>query len=458
MSLRWGLSPAVWRLAVAGGLVGGVAYTLSPLTVWFTIAIVLLVRWSLRDLTGSERRWVIALLLAAIALRVAALAALFGSTDHSQVPFGVFFGDEEYYLRRSIWMRNLALGLPLHTADIIYMFEETGLTIHLNVLAVVQMLVGISPYGVHLLGMVFYLTGCLLLYRTVRGALGSMPAFIGLLLLLYLPSLFAWSVSALKEPLFVFVSGASVALAALAVRGPGMLRRSAGVAGVVAAGFALESIRAGALAMTAASLVVGLAMALLALHPRWLVAAIVVVPIAAGAALSRPIVQAKVYTGVVAAAGQHWGHVATPGYVYKLMDDRFYPEKSEISDMRFAEMARYVVRALTRYVTAPEPWSAPSRAALSFVPEQVVWYVLAAFVPVGFLFAFHRDPLIAGLLCGNALVAVVAVALVSGNVGTLVRHRGLAMPYLIWISAVGICECAARFGVRGANSVAPTHH
>jgi hypothetical protein len=340
----------------------------------------------------------------------------------------------------------------------IYMFEETGLTSHLNVLAVVQMLVGISPYGVHLLGMAFYLSGCVLLYRTVRGGFGSMPAFVGLLLLLYLPSLFAWSVSALKEPLFVLFSALSVALAALAVRGPGVLRRCAGVAGVVAAAFALESIRAGALAMTAASLVIGAAMALLALHPRWLVAAIAVVPIAAGAALSRPVVQAKVYTGIVAAAGQHWGHVATPGYVYKLMDDRFYPEKSEISDMHFTEMARYVVRALTRYVTAPEPWSAPSRAALSFVPEQVVWYVLAAFVPIGLLFAFHRDALIAGLLCGNALVAAVTVALVSGNVGTLVRHRGLAMPYLVWIGAVGMCECAARLGARGAKSSAAFTH
>jgi hypothetical protein len=446
-----GMTSAAWRLAIAAGVVAGVVYALSPLTVWFAVAVVLLVRWALTDLTGSERRWVVALLLTAITLRVAALAALFASTDHSQVPFGIFFGDEEYYLRRSIWMRNLALGLPLHTADMIYMFEETGLTSHLNVLAIVQMLVGVSPYGVHLLGIAFYLTGCVLLYRTVRAGLGQVPAFIGLLLLLYLPSLFAWSVSALKEPLFVLVSAASIALAVLAVRGPGMARRCAGVAGVVAAAYALESIRAGALAMTAASVIGGLAMALLALNPRWLVVTIAVVPIAAGLALSRPAVQGKVYAGLVAAAGQHWGHVATPGYVYKLMDDRFYPEKSDISDMRFPEMTRYVVRALGRYVTAPEPWSAPSRAALSFVPEQVVWYVLAAFVPIGLLFAFHRDPLIAGLLCGNALVAVVTVALVSGNVGTLVRHRGLAMPYLVWISAVGICECAARLGVRGAN-------
>ena len=30
------------------------------------------------------------------------------------------------------------------------------------------------------------------------------------------------------------------------------------------------------------------------------------------------------------------------------------------------------------------------------------------------------------------------MALTSGNVGTLVRHRGLALPYIVWLSAVGI--------------------
>ena len=450
-SVRWGLSPAAWRLAAAAGAAIGIAYTLSPLMVWFAIAMALLLRVVSTGLEGNERRWVLALLLTAIALRLAALAALFGSTNHAQVPFATFFGDEEYYLRRSIWMRNLALGLPLHTADMIYMFDETGLTSHLSILALVQMLVGISPYGVHLLGMAFYLVACMLLHRTVRAGLGPMPAFLGLLVLLCLPSLFAWSVSALKEPLYILLTATTVALAVFAVRGPGAGRRVAAAAGIVVAALALESVRAGALALTAASLAAGFAFALLALYPRVLLATIVAVPIVVGAALSRPAVQGKVFAGIVAAAGQHWGHVETPGYVYKLLDERLYPDKSNISDMHVGETMRFVVRAAVRYVTAPEPWSAPSRAALSFVPEQIVWYLIAAFVPVGLLFAFHRDAVVAGLMTGYAAVAAITVALVSGNVGTLVRHRGLALPYLIWLSAVGICECLARLGGRRAN-------
>jgi len=48
------------------------------------------------------------------------------------------------------------------------------------------------------------------------------------------------------------------------------------------------------------------------------------------------------------------------------------------------------------------------------------------------------------LLAAMAGVAVVVIALLSGNVGTLVRLRVLAIPYLASISTVGLCELLTR--------------
>src|SRR5207237_599551 len=94
--------------AVAAGVTVGAAYTLSPLTVWFAITAVVLVSWCVRGLEGDERRWILGLLLLGIGLRIVAIAGLFASTDHWQVAFGSFFGDEEYCIRRSVWLRNVA--------------------------------------------------------------------------------------------------------------------------------------------------------------------------------------------------------------------------------------------------------------------------------------------------------------------------------------------------------------
>jgi hypothetical protein len=440
---RWGLPSAAWRIAAPAGVVAGIVYLLSPLTIWFAVAMVLLVRWAVKDLAEGDRRWVVGLLLIAITLRVLAVAGLFLWTDHTRIPFGVFFGDEEYYLRRSIWMRNLAVGLPLHSADLIYMFDETGRTSHLYVLAFVQALVGPSPYGVHLLGATFFLTGSVVLYRLAWSSLGRMPALVSLVLLLWLPSLFAWSISALKEPLFFMLTAWSVTLAVGVARGRGW-RRVEMVVAIAIVAAAVESVRQAGAVLTAAGVAGGLALAGLIARPRLLIATAVAVPILVGATLNRPERQLKAYTSLQGVARQHWGHVATPGYVYTLLDERFYADRSSISDLGFSESARYVVRAFVRYVTVPLPWEARSASALAYMPEQIVWYAVVALLPFGIVFALRRDPVVACVLLATASIAIISVALTSGNVGTLVRHRGLAMPYLICLSAVGLCELLSR--------------
>jgi hypothetical protein len=169
-----------------------------------------------------------------------------------------------------------------------------------------------------------------------------------------------------------------------------------------------------------------------------------VAPVVLGAALSRPAVQLKMYPVIQQAARQHAGHINTAGYVYKTLDDRFYMSGADIGDMRFFEAARFVIRSVVDYITVPLPWDVQSRAALAYVPEQVIWYVLVALLPAGLLFSFRRDALVTALLIAHAAASALIIALTSGNVGTLVRHRGMAIPYVVWLSAVGGCEVVGR--------------
>ena len=112
--------------------------------------------------------------------------------------------------------------------------------------------------------------------------------------------------------------------------------------------------------------------------------------------------------------------------------------------MRLDEAGRFLARALVSYVTVPLPNQIYSTAALAFIPEQIAWWMLVALAPVGLVFAMRRDVLTASLLVMHGVVAALPVALTGGNIGTLVRHRGFALPYLIWISVVGACELLAR--------------
>ena len=66
-----------------------------------------------------------------------------------------------------------------------------------------------------------------------------------------------------------------------------------------------------------------------------------------------------------------------------------------------------------------------------------------ALVPFGFIAGLRRDALFTCLLAAHAFAVMMMVALTSGNVGTLIRHRGLVLPYLIWLSALGACRLLA---------------
>src|SRR5262249_56612935 len=73
-----------WWLAAAA--IAAPVIVLSPLTVAFAIVIVPAVFVLTRNLEREERRMVVGLIAVAIALRLAAIAALFLATDHTQVP------------------------------------------------------------------------------------------------------------------------------------------------------------------------------------------------------------------------------------------------------------------------------------------------------------------------------------------------------------------------------------
>jgi len=426
------------------GILIGIVYTLSPLTVWCAIAIPLMIWFCGRGLEPAERRRVRIVLVIAIAVRVLTITGLFLATDHAHVPFGSFFGDEEYFLRRSMWLRNVGLGIPIHSADLIYAFDDYSETSQLYILGFLQALVGFAPYGTHLIGITLYLATVLLLFRLVRPAFGAAPALLGLMLMLALPSLFAWSISTLKEPLFFSLTASSLACAVAAAREPRWRRKISLMLVALAGALVLQTLRRAGFVLEAASIVAGIVLAWMIVRPRLMIAAVVISVLAASAVLARPRVQVRVADALVQAAVYHRGHIWTPGRTYHLLDDRLYAELVDTRTMRSDEAARFVGRAVFSYVTVPLPSQIDSTAALAFLPEQIVWYVLVALAPIGLVFAMRRDPLVASMLLTHAVIAALLIAFTSGNIGTLVRHRGFALPYLIWISAVGACELLAR--------------
>lgn len=421
--------------AAAAGLAIGFAYTLSPLTIIFLALLAPMWRWVSRGLSAVERRWLLSVLCLAIALRLLVIGGLFLTAD-SDIPYANFFGDEEFFKRKTTWLRNVGMGIPISTADYIYAFDMVGGSSYLQVLMYLQALLGLAPYGIHVLNAGLYLVAVLVLYRLSRIAFGGLAALTGLALLLFLPSLFTWSVSALKEPLYFLAAALVVAGAWAAARARASWRPPAFVA-LAIGGLALQTLREGGLVLTVTGVVGGYLLSYVIQRPRVLMGVCVAAPVVVLLAFTRPAVQERAWVFVHQAAEKHWGHINTAGLTYKLMPSEFYEHRRAIQAMTVADVGRYTVRAVWAYVTIPVPWEIESRSALAYLPEQMVWYSVLALLPIGIVAGFRRDPLLTSLLLAHGAAAVMMVALSGGNVGTLIRHRGLAMPYLAWLAGLG---------------------
>lgn len=433
---------------VVVGAAIGLVYTLSPLLMISLFGVGVMLRAIASTGDRIERRWLLAMVGLAIAVRFAAIAGLFLSTDHDVSPFGTFFGDEDYFIKRSIWLRNAALGIPISPADMRYAFDPLIDTSYVWILAALQILVGPSPYGVHLLGTVGYVGAAVLLYRAVRGPFGRPAALIGLAILLFLPSLVIWSVSALKDPLFLALVAVVLASALAAARQGNVWRRIGAAAAIIGAVIVAESIRRGGLALMVAGLGGGLAVAAALRRPRLaglvLAAAVATTPIvlASGAARDRIVV------AMHRAAEAHWWHVNATGNSYLLLDDAFYAERVSIPSLSIGDSIRYVVNAMVSYVVVPLPEHVQSRMAMAFVPEQIVWLAIVALSAAGVIAGFRRDAAVTALLLASTLAFAIPVALTSGNVGTLVRHRSVALIALAWLAGLGVVSLIARLAPR----------
>ena len=446
----------VWA-AIAAGAILGVAYTLSPLSIWCAAGVLALIVAAPRGLPEHERRAVILVLGLALLARVVVVVALLLISPHDSQGALMLFGDEAYAQRRALRLRLIWGGMPGSPWDYINAFDEYGWSAFLYLLAYVQLLFGPAPFALRLVNGALFASGAVILFRLVRRAYGFLPALLGMTLLLFLPSLFVWSISLLKESLYFLFTAASLATTVAVVRAPSWrirMRRT-----VLCAAFlvGVGLLRPGGFTLTVTAIAIGIVLWAATTRVRTAILAAAAALLLIGIAVRTPSVRDRVLANLQASARMHGGHVFTVGHSYKVLDPAFYTEPTFYTwTLSPAQAGRYVVRAFFSFITVPAPWNLESKAELAYLPEQVVWYLLVVFAPIGAIAGFRRDRLVTTMQIGYIATAAIGVALTSGNVGTLIRHRALTTPYLIWFSALGMTVFVTWFSARATFSREPS--
>jgi hypothetical protein len=270
----------------------------------------------------------------------------------------------------------------------------------------------------------------------VRTAFGTRTALIGLAITVFLPSLLIWSIAPLKESMSFFLMALAVVGVMRCVRSERWLHRVAGAVLTVLALAGVQTLRAGALAIAGGGLVAGVLLWAAAAR-RWLLVVALAVAAGLGAFAARqPAVQQQARAVTLDAARRHLGHVLTRGSSYRALDDAFYVNKS-IETMTLAEATRFLARSAVAFVVEPLPWRGGSALERLLLPQQMLWYALVIFAVPGVVIGFRRDRLLTCLFLGIALAGLAVIAPNSGNIGTLVRHRDMIVPFVISLGVLG---------------------
>lgn len=422
--------------ATAASVAIAIAWVCSPLTVAALIVLPAMCWCVVRDLNGRERVWVSGALTIAVAARLAVLAGVFLVTDPAREQFHALIPDGRSSIERSLMLLSLWRGEAIGPWYSLMVFDPYGGHAYNEFLAFVQRFSGPSPYALVLVSVCAFIAAALLLFRLARPRLGPRPALAALVVILFWPTWFVWSVSMLKESTVlllgtVAVWGGVYAFDRARAWPIALLASAAGVAGLL-------GLRDAAAAIPAVGTVVGVVAALAMRRSAAAVALVGACVLTLMVAASRPAVRSFVGTQVRAAASRHIGHVLSPGSGYKVADDRFYAGWPDAPwTMQFDEGARFLARASAAFILVPLPWQLPSLTALAFLPQQFAWYALVVLALPGVWSGIRRSPQLTMALAGCCLVGVAVIAPNSGNVGTLIRHRDMVVPFLAWLSAAG---------------------
>jgi hypothetical protein len=458
------MMPTVWHWqgSVICGLILAVLFTISPLFTLTLAGAALLLTLAGRGLEPIERRRLVILLASALAVRVLFIGAVMvgGIPYLNDLSVGALRGDDAYYLGRAIRARDIALGLTQGKYDFFIVTDEYGRTSYLQLLTVIQVLFGPTPYGMRAFNALLFVSGAVILFRLARRAFGEWPSFTALLVILFLPSLFVSSVSLLKEPAYFLTTAVLLRCAAAVLR----LRAFTSVLGALAIGavclFILDDLRRGALVLALAGIATSAVMLVaFANARRALAAAALAIVIVAAAAAQEPV-RARALDAVTSVAKTHAGHVFTVGHAYKLLDEGFYmiPGTPAAWGIQLTadQALRFLVRAAVSFIVTPLPWEMASLSELAFFPEHVLWWLIVLLAPIGVAAGWKFDRTTTALFAGFVLPTAAALAVTNGNVGTLLRLRGLVTPLMIWLAALGAFAIAEHvLSARRAPALTP---
>lgn len=344
-------------------------------------------------------------------------------------------GDSDYHSERAWAYAEYARGN--REPVVLYRIQETGWNLYPLLMGAFYYLFGFSPFSVKLLNAIAgALLGPVIFGIASRWGLASAGRLAALGVTLW-PSLVLWSLSNLKDPLFLLCTALLFYAVSVVETTPSWRRRLVwGAGGMLLFRLHLDFGRPEFSWVLAVLLVAALFVRWARRRP-WAWA----IPIGA-LFLTAPLLRPRVEALLIAACSRHLHSVQSTGIVYHYLPDRFYAHLgvtngSSAATAEAGDILRALPSALFRFLMEPLPWRTSDLMTLMVLPQMVLWYEMLPFAFWGIVRA--QAPPIGHLwLTATLSVWSVMMALSLGGIGTLLRARDMVIPFFLLYAAIGM--------------------
>lgn len=110
----------------------------------------------------------------------------------------------------------------------------------------------------------------------------------------------------------------------------------------------------------------------------------------------------------------------------------------------FTDLSAAYTKGMTYVLFSPFPWDIGSKLQLMAYPQVILWYCMLPFIAYGFYLGYKKSRLPALVMFLYCFLVFSTLALAEGNVGSLFRHKDMAVPFTLIYFAAGILAFTER--------------
>jgi len=455
--------------AIAIGLISGLILFFSPGSVFFIALTIITVFIINRILHKKERDFILKLFLWGFGLRVfcvlLTMACLihgghilnYGTSisyigrDYPDVSTPYIFDDEGYYTLRGQITNMYWSDKPLSDITITGIVQnQYGFTSFVYVLASYFALFGYSPISSRFINCFLGIITALIIYSMVKDIFGERPARLSSISVAFFPSLFLWSITNLKETIFIF----AVCLMLWTVVKFVKTRNIYYLAAILASTLFQFIIRRGYRELVMLTVVVLLVYFILLflshLYKKRKVGLLVLIFLTAGCFIF--IKSDKINSALdditERALVMHRGASFDEHAInYKLLSAEEM-DRALISRGKFLAM---LAKGWLHLMLEPLPSNIKSSAMLVSYFQMILWYLLIPFFILGIFLSIRYKFKESFILLLYFLIMGSALAVSGGNVGTTFRLRDTITPLFLVFSCVGIVNILTKHYLQQAQ-------